>query len=123
MSLIDKFSQVAGKTATVMGHPVAFGCALLLIAIWVAAGSSFEWSQAHSLVINTITTIITFLLGFLILNTTSMSGKAEQLKLDELIHAIKTANNNFIKLEQKSSKDVEQMGKEMDDEVKEKGKR
>lgn len=100
-NLINKFSKCAAKVADAMGHPIAFLCAVLLIVGWALAGNHFQWSEAHSLFINTLTTIVTFLLGFLILNTSIRSGKAEQLKLDELIRAIDKAENHFVKLEEK----------------------
>lgn len=117
MTLTDRFSRLAEKIANAMGHPVAFGCALLLIGGWAATGNYFNWSQAHSLFINTITTIVTFLLGFLILNTANRSGKAEQLKLDELIRALDKANNNFIRLEEKTKAELVEAEKEIEEEI------
>lgn len=64
MTWVDKFSKLAEKMSLAMGHPAAFGCALMLIAGWASTGNYFGWSQSHSLFINTITTIVTFLLGF-----------------------------------------------------------
>lgn len=116
MDLVDRFSKVATKISDIMGHPTAFICAAVLIVGWAITGNSFNWSQSHSLFINTVTTIITFLLGFLILNTANRVGKAEQLKLDELIRAINEANNRFIKLETKGIKELkkeEQIMKEI----------
>lgn len=106
MTLIDKFSKIAERIANAMGHPLAFCLAVLLIVGWASTGNYFEWSTEHALFINTITTVVTFLLGFLILNTANRSGKAEQLKLDELIRALDTANNNFMRLEDKDKEEV-----------------
>lgn len=101
MKLVDKFSKVAERIANALGHPLAFTFALLLIIIWAATGSYFEWSERHSLFINTLTTIVTFLIGFLILNTANRQSKAEQLKLDEIIRVMEKASNDFIKVEEK----------------------
>jgi low affinity Fe/Cu permease len=121
MSLTDKFTQIAERVSNALGHPAAFLCALILIAGWICTGKYFDWSEAHSLFINTVTTIITFLLGFLILNTSNRTSKAEQLKLDELIRAVKAADNKYIKLEEKTVEDMKEMEtrirKEVEEEV------
>ena len=108
MSLNDRFSRYAEKISNAMGHPAAFGAALLIVAIWLATGPAFGWSNSHSLAINTITTICTFLLGFLILNTSIRQSRASQLKQDETIRAIENADNRFIHLEQKTDEEVRQ---------------
>ena len=80
-----KFSQ---KTSEIMGSPGSFISALILLLIWGFTGSIFGFSDTWQLVINTITTIITFLMVFLIQNTQNRDAKAIQLKLDELILSI-----------------------------------
>lgn len=113
MTLVDRFSKVAEKIANAMGHPVTFAFALGLIIGWASFGPRYGWSDQHSMFINTTTTIVTFLLGFLILNTANRSGKAEQLKLDELIRAVDKANNNYVKLEQKTAKEMKELEEKM----------
>lgn len=109
MTLSDRFSKFAERTANALGHPLAFCCAFVLICGWALTGNYFDWSTSHSLFINTITTIVTFLIGFLILNTANRQSKAEQLKLDELIRAVDKANNSFMKLEQGTITEIEKM--------------
>lgn len=113
MTLKDRFSKIAEKIATACGHPLAFCIAVLIIIAWLSTGSSYNWSEKHSLFINTVTTVVTFLLGFLILNTANRAGKAEQLKLDEIIRVLGKANNTFVKLEEKTVDEVNAMEKEI----------
>ena len=100
--LEDKFSKAANKIATALGSPYAFAAACLLIISWASTGWYFKWSEAHSLFINTITMIVTFLVGFLILNTANRAGCAEQVKLDIIIAALEKADNKYIAIEDKS---------------------
>jgi low affinity Fe/Cu permease len=84
-----------------MGHPVAFVCAILTVIVWALTGPLFHFDNAWQLVINTGTTIVTFLMVFAIQNAQNRDAKAVQLKLDELIRALATANNNFIAYEKR----------------------
>ncbi|MDZ7786352.1 MAG: low affinity iron permease family protein [Candidatus Saccharibacteria bacterium] len=92
------FRIVAKRVSQVAGSPFAFLIALVLVAIWAFSGTYFSYSDTWQLVINTGTTIVTFLMVFLIQNTQNRDGKAMQLKLDELIRASK-ARDSFVDLE------------------------
>jgi low affinity Fe/Cu permease len=90
------FGRVATKVSDAMGSPWAFTLAVAVILGWVVTGPIFGFSDTWQLVINTGTTIVTFLMVFLIQNTQNRDAKATQLKLDELIRAIGDARNQFI---------------------------
>jgi low affinity Fe/Cu permease len=90
------FGRVATKVSDAMGSPWAFTLAVAVILVWVVTGPIFGFSDTWQLVINTGTTIVTFLMVFLIQNTQNRDAKATQLKLDELIRAIGDARNQFI---------------------------
>jgi low affinity Fe/Cu permease len=93
-----------------MGHPSAFGVALLLILVWALTGPLFGFSDTWQLVINTGTTIVTFLMVFLIQNTQNRDSGAIQLKLDELIRATQGAHNAVLDLEELTQEDLEKFG-------------
>ena len=94
------FSRFARWTARATGHPVAFILAVAAIVVWVATGPIFGFSDTWQLVINTGTTIVTFLMVFLIQNTQNHDSAAVQLKLDELIRAEGHAHNALLDLEE-----------------------
>jgi low affinity Fe/Cu permease len=93
------FTRFAQWTSQKAGHPMAFVVAVLAIIIWAATGPIFRYSDTWQLVINTGTTIITFLMVFLIQNTQNRDMIAVQIKLDELISCMKLAQNNLLDLE------------------------
>ena len=93
------FTQIANRTAAFVGRPAAFVIALLSILIWGSTGPLFGFSDTWQLVVNTTTTIITFLMVFLIQNSQNRDAAAIQAKLDELIRAAKGARNEFIGIE------------------------
>src|ERR671928_740460 len=99
MTFLDAFGHFARRFARDAGHPVTFVIALLIILIWALTGPAFNYSDTWQLVINTGTTIITFLMVFLIQNTQNRDATAMHLKLDELIRAIKGAQNRLVNLE------------------------
>src|SRR6266852_2003370 len=103
------FTAFARKTALTVGAYWAFLSALLLVAAWAITGPLFHYSDTWQLVINTATTIITFLMVFLIQNTQNRDGKAMQLKLNELISAVKEAHNDMIDIESLSDAQLEQI--------------
>jgi low affinity Fe/Cu permease len=95
------------------GTSAGFFSALLVIIIWAALGPAFKYSDTWQLVINTGTTIITFLMVFLIQNTQNRDARAIHLKLDELIRATRHARNKLIDLEELSDAELEQVHKEL----------
>lgn len=93
------FSQFAHATSLWTGHPVAFLFAVAVVVVWAATGPLFGYSDTWQLVINTGTTIVTFLMVFLIQNTQNRDTLAIQVKLSELVLAIKGAENKFAAIE------------------------
>lgn len=94
------FSRFSKWVSTKVGSPFAFIFSLILIVVWLVLGPFFNYSDTWQLVINTLTTIITFLMVFLIQNTQNRESIAVHLKLDELIRAIKTTHNELLKVEE-----------------------
>jgi len=94
------FNRFAKWTARVSGRPSAFAVAVVVILVWICTGPLFGFGDTWQLVINTGTTIVTFLMVFLIQNTQNLDSEAMQVKLDELIRAIDGAHNALLDLEQ-----------------------
>ena len=95
----DAFDKLAQGTARHAGRPTTFAVAVAAILVWGLSGPLFGWSDTWQLVINTGTTIVTFLMVFLIQNAQNRDGAAIQAKLDELIRAVSHARNEFIGIE------------------------
>src|SRR3954469_6820790 len=93
------FVRFARSTAAALGHPAAFGAAAAIVLVWVCLGPVFHYSNTWQMVINTATTIVTFLMVFLIQNTQNRQDDALQLKLDEIIRALGGAHNRLVDLE------------------------
>ena len=103
------FSRFARVMSKMLGHPLAFGLAVLIIIVWAASGPIFQFSNTWQLVINTGTTIITFLMVFLIQNAQNRDSAAVQVKLDELIRAIKGADNSILNTENLTEGDLQEL--------------
>ena len=108
----DAFRIIARRSSTVLGSAWAFAGALLVILVWVLTGPTFHFSDTWQLIINTATTVITFLMVFLIQNTHNRDAKAVHLKLDEMIRALKGARNQLVDLENLSDEDLKKLEKQ-----------
>ncbi len=109
--LAHAFTRVAKSTARISGRPVVFGLAVLVIVVWATSGPLFGFSDTWQLVINTGTTIVTFLMVFLIQNTQYRATEALQIKLDELIRALDGAHNAMMALEELEDEQLEAIRK------------
>jgi low affinity Fe/Cu permease len=105
----DIFRVFAARSSIALGSAWAFAGAVLVILVWVLTGPMFHFSDTWQLVINTATTIVTFLMVFLIQNTQNRDAKAVHLKLDELIRAIKSARNELVDLEDLSDGELKKL--------------
>jgi low affinity Fe/Cu permease len=103
------FSRFAKWTAHATGHPAAFVLAAATIVVWLVSGPLFGFSDTWQLVINTGTTIVTFLMVFLIQNTQNRDSAAVHLKLDELVRAVQGAHNALLDLEELTESDLERL--------------
>ena len=106
---ISRFTVFARHTAHVAGRPVTFALASLVIALWALTGPIFHFSDTWQLVINTGTTIVTFLMVFLIQNTQNRDSEAMHVKMDELIRAIEGAHNALLDLEELGDKQLDEV--------------
>ncbi len=103
------FSDFAKKTARAAGQPVVFALAAAVVVIWLITGPLFGFSDTWQLIINTGTTIVTFLMVFLIQNTQNRDSEAMHIKLDELIRAMEGAHNALLNLEDLGEKELDQI--------------
>ena len=106
-ALNSPFTRFAKRTSTITGQPITFILAVVIILAWAVTGPLFHYSDTWQLVINTSTTIITFLMVFLIQNTQNRDTEALQIKLDELIRAQQEANNSLLDLEELDDKELD----------------
>ena len=118
----DAFRIFARRSSAVLGSAWAFGVAILVIVIWGLTGPAFHYSNTWQLIINTGTTIVTFLMVFLIQNTQNRDAKAAHLKLDEIIRALEGARNELIDLEKLADEDLASLEKQFE-RVREKAER
>jgi low affinity Fe/Cu permease len=110
MSLSRTFSNLAEHVAHATGKPITFALCVIVILLWAVTGPLFQFSDAWQLVINTGTTIVTFLMVFLIQNTQNRDGAAIQTKLDELIRA-SAAQNTYIGIEHLTEEELDELRK------------
>lgn len=108
----ELFRKMAHATSDAVGSPWAFGIAVIAIVAWALSGPFLNFSTTWQLLINTITTVLTFLMVFLIQNMQNRDAKAIHLKLDELIRSVKAARNEMIDLEDMADEDLEKLHKE-----------
>ncbi len=108
----DLFRAFSRNIALAVGSAWAFIVAITVVIVWGATGPMYHFSDTWQLIINTGTTIVTFLMVFLIQNTQNRDGKAIQLKLDELIRALKGARNKLVDLEELSDEELKKLQKE-----------
>jgi len=109
MSINTAFARFAAVIARMSGSPIMFGAAALVIVVWAISGPWFGFSETWQLVINTGTTIITFLMVFIIQNTQNRESLAVQIKLDELIRAMRGAENAIIDLENEPDEELSEL--------------
>lgn len=112
MTSSNLFARLARETSRRTGHAGTFALAILVILVWAVTGPIFDWSDTWQLVINTGTTIVTFLMVFLIQNTQNRDSEALQLKLDELIRVTKRARNDLLNLEECSEEELTRLKEE-----------
>ena len=108
------FNRLANATARLTGKPLTFALCFLVILVWAVTGPVFGFSQTWQLVINTGTTIVTFLMVFLIQNTQNRDAAAMQAKLDELVYATRNARNRFIGIEHLTDTELGQILREVE---------
>ena len=118
----DAFRIFARRSSRVLGSAWAFAGAIVIIVVWGLTGPAFHYSNTWQLIINTGTTIVTFLMVFLIQNTQNRDAKAAHLKLDEIIRALEGARNELIDLEKLADEDLASLEKQFE-RVREKAER
>src|SRR3712207_5413068 len=101
------FTWFSGRVSNLTGQPLAFAAALLIVIVWAATGPVFGYSDTWQLIINTGTTIVTFLMVFLIQNSQNRDAAAMQAKLDELLRALDKARSQFIGIEHLTDSQIE----------------
>ena len=105
----ELFARFSHLISHLSGRPVTFVIAVLLIVMWAVTGPVFGFSETWQLIINTATTIITFLMVFVLQNTQERDGEAVQAKLDDLIYAVKGADNRFVQAERLTDHELHQL--------------
>lgn len=105
----EVFSRIATISSHWLGKPISFIVSTLLIIVWALCGPYFHYSDTWQLIVNTGTTVLTFLAVFLIQNSQNRDGMAIQAKLDELIHVSRQARNDLVRAEDKSEEQIEKL--------------
>lgn len=105
----DSFHRISMVVSAKLGSPIAFLLAILLIVVWICSGPIFDFSDTWQLVINTTTTIVTFLMVFAIQNTQNRDARAMQLKLNELIKSSRGARTEFVDIEDLTDTELDVM--------------
>jgi low affinity Fe/Cu permease len=112
LNMNELFRKFSHRTSALVGSPWAFILAISTIIVWAITGPLFQFSDTWQLVINTSTTIVTFLMVFLIQNTQNRDAKAIHLKLDEIIRSIEAARNTMVDLEDLSDEELDKLQEE-----------
>lgn len=112
--LQDLFRRAAARIARAMGSPFSFAIALAAVVVWAVLGKHYQYSENWQLVINTGTTIVTFLMIFLVQNTQNRDSRAIQLKLDELLRGVKGARTDMVDLEDATDEELEALQHEFE---------
>ena len=107
--LRESFRQIAGRISQFMGSAFAFACAILLIIVWLVSGPFFGYSDTWQLIINTSTTVITFLMVFLIQNTQNRDTRTLHLKIDELLRSVESARTRLVNLDELPEEELERL--------------
>jgi len=105
----ETFRRIAQRAAHALGTPVAFLAAVAVLVVWAAAGPVFHFSDTWQLLINTTTTVMTFLMVFIIQNTQNRDATVIHLKLDELLRAVKEARTSLVDMESLSEEEIERL--------------
>jgi len=113
MSIKDGFFLFSHAIAHLTGKPLTFVAAVALVVLWAVSGPFFGFSETWQLVVNTATTIITFLMVFVLQNSQNRDGEAVQAKLDELIYALRGADNRFVQAERLTDHELHEMRREL----------
>lgn len=110
----ELFHKIAAKVSAITGSPLSFILAITIIVVWAVSGAAFKYSDTWQLVINTGTTIVTFLMVFLIQNTQNRDAKAIHLKLDELLKGVKGARTGLVNIEELPDEKLEELHTEFE---------
>ncbi len=111
--MTEYFRKFAHKASVAAGSPVAFFISLLIVVVWALLGPTFHYSDTWQLIINTGTTVVTFLMVFIIQNSQNRDGRALHLKLDELLRANSHARNHLIDLQSLSDSELDKVHEEL----------
>lgn len=110
--MAELFHKIASRISNTAGSPSAFIGAIIIITVWVLTGPTFHFSDTWQLIINTGTTIVTFLMVFLIQNTQNRDAKATHIKLDELLRGVKGARTGLVDIEELPDMELERLHNE-----------
>lgn len=111
------FTRIASKAARILGEPLAFILSVLFVAVWAASGPLLHYSDTWQLIVNTATTVLTFLAVFLIQNSQNRDGAAMQAKLDEILRALENARAEFVGIEHLTDIEIDAIRKALEADI------
>ena len=111
------FTRIASRAAHIMGQPVTFVVAVAFVVVWAASGPLLQYSDTWQLIVNTATTVMTFLAVFLIQNSQNRDGAAMQAKLDEILRVLEKARNEFVGIEHLTDDEIEKIREALEADV------